>query len=198
MGTRLGHEIWVNSQAFQVERHAPAAPAHMHDPPSGPSPWMTLVFVLGPEAPGEPGHSSPSWKDPPPGWGGPVLCSCPRPQALAEATAQAGKHYLGLRQGLTLPGWFFAGMAGGEGKGSEKGHLGSMRCLSPTPETLRPPTPASQSCCQGDFEQGAPAVTHRVTWARKALLIHRRADNPTMEHACFWATKILTLKRSLS
>lgn len=78
---------------------------------------MPLVFFLGPEAQGEPGHSSLGWKERPPGWGYPVLCSCPRPQALAEAKAQAGRRYLGLRQGLTLPGWFFAGIARGEGKG---------------------------------------------------------------------------------
>lgn len=38
-----------------------------------------------------------------------VLCGCP-PQALAEGRRwhrQAGRHYLGLRQGLPLPGWFF-------------------------------------------------------------------------------------------
>lgn len=51
------------------------------------------------------------------GGGYPVLCSCPRPQAPAEAKAQAGRRYLGLRQGLTLPGGFFAGIARGEGKG---------------------------------------------------------------------------------
>ena len=47
----------------------------------------------------------------------PLLRHCPRPQAPAEAKAQAGRRYLGLRQGLTLPGWFFAGIARGEGKG---------------------------------------------------------------------------------
>lgn len=51
--------------------------------------------------------------------GGPVLCSCPRPKALAKTRRrQAGRQagYLGLRQGLTLPGWLFAGMTR-EGKG---------------------------------------------------------------------------------
>ena len=67
------------------------------------------VFLLGLEAPG--------WMEGPPGCRCPVLCSCPRPQAPAEAKAQAGRRYLGLRQGLTLPGWFFAGIARGEGKG---------------------------------------------------------------------------------
>ena len=41
----------------------------------------------------------------------------------------------------------------GREKGSEKGHLGSTGFLSPTPETLRPRTPASRSCCQGNQEQ---------------------------------------------
>lgn len=83
-------------------------------------PRMLVVFILGPEAQGKPGHRGPGWEDGQSGYGGggyPVLCSCPRPQAPAEAKAQAGRHYLGLRQGLTLPGGFFAGIARGEGKG---------------------------------------------------------------------------------
>jgi hypothetical protein len=61
-------------------------------------------------------------------WKCPRALQLPRPQAPAEAMAQAGCCYLGLRQGLPLPGWFFAGIARGREKGSEKGPLGSMGC----------------------------------------------------------------------
>ena len=47
----------MSSQAFRVERHAPAAPAHMHDPSPGPSPWMPR-FPPGSGGPGLDGRSA--------------------------------------------------------------------------------------------------------------------------------------------
>lgn len=51
--------------------------------------------------------------------GGDAQCAAaaPAPSWQRLLCRQAGWLYLGLRLGLPLPGWFFAGIARGEGKG---------------------------------------------------------------------------------
>lgn len=76
------------------------SPAHMHGPLLVPSPWMPLFFILGPETQGGPGHSR---KQRPPGWGCPVLCSCPRPQGPGRGYC-AGRQVLPWAQtGAPIP-----------------------------------------------------------------------------------------------
>lgn len=121
-GVQLGHQTWVDSQAFQVERHAPTAPAHMHDPLSGPSPLMPLV--LGWDQQPRLGRTQPG--------GAARALQLPHPQAPTERGAgRQARRYLGLGKGLTIPGGFFAGIAIGREKGHEKAPLGSVGCPSP-------------------------------------------------------------------
>ncbi|KAB1255539.1 hypothetical protein Cadr_000027975 [Camelus dromedarius] len=163
------------SQAFQVERHAPAAPAHMHDPPSSPNPWMPPCFHSGLGAAAQARRNV--------RLGGDAPCSAaapaPRPRQRLrrrQADRQAGVTLGSDRGSHSLVG-FLLELPEGREKGSEKGHLGRN---VPTPETLRPRPPASQSCCQGDSEQDISLLL--------ALLTHQR----TIKRACFWATKALS------
>lgn len=87
------------------------SPSSHARPASGPSPWMPPfpAWAQRPEAsPGTAGREAR-------GWGCPCSAAAP-PWTPAEAAVQAGRLYLGLRQGLPLPGWFFAGVARGEVK----------------------------------------------------------------------------------
>ena len=158
-------------QAFRVQCHAPAAPALMHDPSTGPSPWMPLLFSPGPEAQGEPGHSR---KERPPGWGRPVRGSCPRPQ-LAEATAQAGRLALPWAQTGAPTAWLVFCW------NRQRGGKREVRRDSQGPRDAHlPPQRQNPNTSLTELSPGQLGGHHSASTG---------PNTPTTKHACFWTKK---------
>lgn len=142
------------------------SPAHMHDTPWNQAPGCPLT--VDPEASGSQAEQLRPKAHPPGGRCPPRALQMPAPRSQQRGGGrrrQAGRHYLGLRQGFPLPGWFFAGMARGREKGSEKGPLG----MPHTPQRQQTPASATQSPNQGGlfeavngrmFTQGVPEQDH--------------------------------------
>lgn len=127
------------------------SPTHMHHTPWDPSLGCPLLST---QRPSVSQAQQLRLKAHLPGGDAHVTCAAAaRPQAPAEGRRwhrQADRHYLGLRQGLPVPGWFFAGIARGREKGGEKGPWG---CL-PVPQRQQTPAFATQGPNQrGLFEQ---------------------------------------------
>lgn len=98
-------------------------------------PRMLVVFILGPEAQGKPGHRGPGWEDGQSGYGGggtPCSVAAPAPRPRQRLRHRQAGITLGSDRGSHSLVDFLLELPEGREKGSEKGTLGIQGVPAPT------------------------------------------------------------------